>query len=181
MKTRSITPAGLGAPPGPPSAAPAQAKVTWLCRPGMTDNPCTPSLRTTVFKPFDTRIGVVRPRVAARPKVDCFYVYPTVSDQEQTQATKARDPEIRDIALFQAARYSQLCRVFAPLYRQITVRGLQRNDATAAQVRTAQADISEAFRRYLRTDNRGRGFVLLGHSQGSYQLIETIRRQVDRR
>jgi hypothetical protein len=134
-----------------------------------------------VFKPFDKRIGVTHPRVAAHPKVDCFYVYPTVSDQQTAQATKARDPEVRDIALYQAARYSQLCRVYAPLYRQITVPALNRGDATAAQVRSAERDVAEAFRAYLRHDNHGRGFVLIGHSQGTFHLIQVIRREIDRR
>ena len=30
-------------------AGSAQAKTTWLCKPGMKGDPCTPSLRTTVF------------------------------------------------------------------------------------------------------------------------------------
>ena len=175
LATIAVALAGAAAAPA------AQADVTWLCRPGMSDDPCRPSLSTTVFRAFDDRVGVIRPKVARRPKVDCFYVYPTVSDQEGTQAAKTREPAVRDIAFFQASRFSQLCRVFAPVYRQITVRGLQRADATPEQVRTAQADVTEAFRAYLRKDNRGRGFVLLGHSQGTLQLIETIRREVDRK
>ena len=39
--------------------------------------------------------------------VDCFYVYPTVSDQQTRLATKRVDPELRSIALYQAARFSQ--------------------------------------------------------------------------
>jgi hypothetical protein len=40
-----------------------------------------------------------------------LYVYPTVSDQPSRLATKAVDPEIRSIALYQAARLSQACRI----------------------------------------------------------------------
>ena len=53
--------------------------------------------------------------------VDCFYVYPTVSNQQSRLATKRVDPEIRSIALYQAARFSQVCRVFAPMYPQLTL------------------------------------------------------------
>ena len=60
--------------------------------------------------------------------MDCFYVYLTVSDQQTLLATKAKDPEIRSIALYQAARYSQHCRVFAPVYRQVTLAGLLGGD-----------------------------------------------------
>ena len=59
------------------------------------------------------------------PKIDCFYVYPTVSDQKGPNANLHIDPEERSIALYQAARYSQYCRVFAPMYRQITVPALE--------------------------------------------------------
>ena len=162
-------------------AGSASADVVWLCKPGLADDPCRPSLETSRFSSWTGRAEVVRPRRDRTPAVDCFYVYPTVSNQEATQATKAKDPEVRDIALFQAARYSQHCRVFAPVYRQITVRGLQRNDATEEQVRTAQADLVEAWRQYLRRHNRGRGVVLIGHSQGTLQLQELIRREVENR
>ena len=31
------------------TAAPASAKTTWLCKPGQRNDPCTPSLATTIF------------------------------------------------------------------------------------------------------------------------------------
>ena len=65
----------------------------------------------------------------ARPpprRVDCFYVYPTVSGQKTGNANLNIDPEERSIALFQAARFSQACRVFAPMYRQLTLGGSRR-------------------------------------------------------
>ena len=108
------------------AAAPAAAKTVWLCKPGLKDNPCTPSLRTTVlsrrWRRSSRRSNVKRP---SRPKYDCFYVYPTVSNQPGVQATKSIDPELRSIALYQAARYSRECRVYAPVYRQITLAGLR--------------------------------------------------------
>src|SRR5947209_12155225 len=140
-------------------AAPASAKTSWLCLPGAKPDPCSPSLKTTVFSSFSTRTGVVTPK-ANKPKIDCFYIYPTVSNQSTTVATKARDPEIRDIALFQAARYSQVCRVFAPLYRQITVAGLTHPNITAAQVKVGDRDIAAAWSEYLAKYNHGRGVVL---------------------
>ncbi len=45
-------------------------------------------------------------------------VYPTVSDQTTPLATMRIDPEERSIALYQTARYSQYCRVYAPMYRR---------------------------------------------------------------
>jgi Protein of unknown function (DUF3089) len=162
-------------------AASASARVSWLCRWGRADNPCTPSLSTTLFAGFGKRAGVRHPKAEKHPKIDCFYVYPTVSNQNRPVATKARDPEIRDIALYQAARYSQVCRVFAPLYRQVTVPALQRRDFTAKDSAIGAADILEAWEQYLKKYNKGRGVVLLGHSQGTFRLIDLIRRQIDKK
>src|SRR3954454_4156244 len=156
----------------------AGASVKWLCRPGLAKSPCTGSEKTTVFSSFDKRIGVVTPKATKR-SVDCFYVYPTVSKHDSTVATKAADPEIRDIALFQVARYSQVCRVFAPIYRQITVPGLNRRDASAAQNAIGDKDLLEAWKLYLRKYNKGRGVVLIGHSQGSFRLTTLIRKEID--
>src|SRR3954470_23469389 len=160
------------------SSASAGASVKWLCRPGLAKSPCTGSEKTTVLSSFTKRIGVVTPKPTKRT-VDCFYVYPTVSNQDSTVATKAADPEIRDIALFQAARYSQVCRVFAPIYRQITVPALNRGGVTAAQNAIGDKDVLEAWKLYLRKYNKGRGIVLIGHSQGSFRLMTLIRKQVD--
>ncbi|HEX6713117.1 MAG TPA: DUF3089 domain-containing protein [Thermoleophilaceae bacterium] len=154
----------------------ASAKVKWLCAPGVKKNPCTPSMKTTVFSSWNSPTHVVTPAVARRPKVDCFYVYPTVSNQSGDIATKAVDPELRSIALFQAARYSQLCRVFAPVYRQVTVQGLNRGKYSA---QPADGDLLEAWKLFLSKYSKGRGFVLIGHSQGSFRLVTLIRKQID--
>ena len=49
-----------------------------------------------------------------------------MSDQKQPQATQVVDDVLRSIALYQAARYSRDCRVFAPVYRQVTISGAAR-------------------------------------------------------
>jgi hypothetical protein len=40
-------------------------------------------------------------------------------------------------------------------------------------------DVRDAWRYYLEHDNRGRGVVLIGHSQGSFILAELIRQEID--
>jgi hypothetical protein len=92
--------------------AAAQAKVVWLCKPGQRANPCEPSLTTTNLSPNGKRLGVERVQRAKPRRADCFYVYPTVSDQKQPP--EVVDDVLRSVALYQAARYSRDCRVFAP-------------------------------------------------------------------
>ena len=53
--------------------------TVWLCRPGMTANPCDGNLNATVVQPNGgTSVEPFDP--ATSPKIDCFYVYPTLSD-----------------------------------------------------------------------------------------------------
>jgi len=111
----------------------ASARVVWLCKPGQSPDPCKVSLSTTVFSPTQHKLGVVDPIRVKHPAIDCFYVYPTVSDQKTTLANLHIDPEERSIRLYQAARYSQYCRVFAPMYRQVTVTALNAGNKESPQ------------------------------------------------
>ncbi len=104
-------------------AGSAGAHVIWLCKPGQRPDPCTPGLSTTVYSAKLAPLRVVHPKQVRKPAIDCFYVYPTVSDQTTTLSNLQVDPEERSIALYQVARYSQYCRIFAPMYRQVTVPG----------------------------------------------------------
>jgi MFS family permease len=158
----------------------ADAKVVWLCKPGQRTNPCEPRLTTTTFSPTGKRLGVERVQRARRRRADCFYVYPTVSDQQRPQATQVVDDVLRSIALYQAARYSRDCRVFAPVYRQVTIQGLLNPGSVTAEMREqGYDDVVEAWRRYLKRFNHGRGVVLMGHSQGTFVLRRLIREEID--
>jgi hypothetical protein len=161
------------------AAGSAPAATKWLCGPGVTHDPCRPSLSTTFYRGWDARTGSSTPKRDRGRGVACFYVYPTVSNQQTRLATKRVDPELRSIALYQAARFSQLCRVYAPVYRQATVPALQAGTTTRRDYLTAYGDVEKAFDAFLRRIGPHRGFVLLGHSQGSYHLERLIHRRID--
>jgi hypothetical protein len=94
--------------------------TTWLCRPGMADDPCTAGLASTAI----ARNGSTRSEpaaVARNPRVDCFYVYPTISDESAINSDLAIGLRQAEVAIAQASRFSQVCRVYAPVYRQITL------------------------------------------------------------
>jgi Protein of unknown function (DUF3089) len=161
------------------AAGSAPAATKWLCGPGVAHDPCRPGLSTTYYRGWDARTASSTPRRDRDRGVACFYVYPTVSNQQGRLATKRVDPELRSIALYQAARFSQVCRVYAPVYRQATVPALQGGTTTRRDYLTAYGDVEKAFDVFLRRIGRHRGFVLLGHSQGSYHLERLIRRRID--
>ena len=91
-------------------------------------------------------------------------------------------PEELAVIRAQAARFGSECRVFAPLYRQVTLTALRA--AIAGRPMTADRtltynDVVDAWKHYLEHDNQGRGVVLIGHSQGSGVLTQLIRNEID--
>ena len=155
----------------------ADARTVWLCKPGATPDPCFGSLQTTVIDPSG-QSHVEDPGNARRPPIDCFYVYPTVSDDKGTNSDLSIDPEEIAIAQYQASRFSQRCRVFAPMYRQLTLQGIASAPPPSALL-TAYGDVRAAWKEYMRRYNKGRGVVLIGHSQGSGMLEDLVRQKID--
>lgn len=162
--------------------AEAPSDTVWLCLPGEAPNPCRESNETTVTAP-DGSTTVENPPFARKPKVDCFYVYPTVSGQPGTNADKSIDPEQIAIARYQAARFSNSCRVYAPIYRQLTLAAITTSspEGQADAIRLAYSDVRAAWRDYLAHHNHGRPFVLIGHSQGTGMLTGLLRKQIEPR
>jgi hypothetical protein len=163
-----------------PASAGAADKTKWLCKPGLKDNPCVGDLTATVLHADGTSTTETR-KNAKNPAVDCFYVYPTVSDQQTLNANRKIDPEIRAIGDYQAARFSQVCRVWAPVYKQVTLKGITTPSSkkTAAAAVKAYKSARAAWRDYIAHHNHGRGFILIGHSQGTFVLRRLIAEEID--
>jgi Protein of unknown function (DUF3089) len=162
--------------------AAAEARTTWLCKPGAANNPCEASLTATVVSPDGSLGATERTPRARRPPIDCFYVYPTVSEQPTVNANRQRDVHVRAVARAQASRFSSVCRVWVPVYRQLTLGAISNPGSVDAEARRKPyADVRAAWREYLRKHNRGRGVVLLSHSQGTFVLREMIANEIDRR
>ena len=160
------------------TTVPAPPPTVWLCRPGAAHDPCTPDLTVTRTSFGHGTLGVSHASAAAHPAIDCFYVYPTVSDQKTPNADLTVDPQERSIARFQAAMFSRDCAVYAPMYRQLTLSNIG-GAATPAEQALAYGDVLHAWQTYLQHFNHGRGVVLIGHSQGSFLLRRLIATQID--
>src|SRR5262249_18656976 len=153
--------------------------TVWLCKPGIQNNPCEPGFDTTLASPSGQILGTESVQPDRKRKFDCFYVYPTVSDDKSTNSDLSIDPEERSIALYQAARYSLHCRVFAPMYRQGTLQGILGGSIPPDAAQIAYGDVLAAWNTYLQRYNHGRGVVLIGHSQGTFVLRQLIRQEID--
>jgi hypothetical protein len=68
------------------------------------------------------------------------------------------------------------------MYRQITLsalRAMLAGTPMTANPAMAYNDVLDAWNYYLEHDNKGRGVVLIGHSQGSSVLTQLIRKEID--
>jgi hypothetical protein len=188
MLASAVVPAGAQAPA--PAAQPAaEAKPNdygdasnWLCRPGRKGDACDVDLTTTVVAADGT---MTKEAFTPNPKapVDCFYVYPTVSTDTGTNSDMTADPAEKNVVLQQFARFASKCRTFAPMYRQVTLAGLRQLLATGGVPSFDNGvhynDVRDAWRSYLQRDNQGRGFILVGHSQGAFILTELLRQKIE--
>jgi hypothetical protein len=161
------------------ASAASSTNTVWLCRPGTADDPCTASLAATVIQASGAH-SVVNAEPNTASKFDCFYVYPTVSEETSLNADlKVQKTEI-DAAIAQASRFSTVCRVFAPMYRQITLAGLETSPTSKSPATIVAYDsIRAGFEDYLDHFNDGRPIIFLGHSQGSSMLIMLLQHFVD--
>ena len=173
------------APPEQTSATPASGApdysqtANWICRPG-SDTVCTADQDATIV--YADGHKVLQPFVAAsNPAIDCFYVYPTVSEEETPYSDLAASPEIKKVVNSQAGRLASRCRVFSPIYRQATVARLRQRltGSTATESDLPLLDVEAAWDYYLKHDNQGRGVVLIGHSQGTILLQKLLASRID--
>src|SRR6476660_1303944 len=170
------------APPKPNDYADGK---TWLCRPGRQDA-CAIDHTTTVVA-ADGKLSKETWKPDPNAPIDCFYVYPTISTDPTPNSDMTADPAELNVIKQQFARFASACKPYAPLYRQITLGGLRRvlaappgTDAGAILANGVQYDdVKDAWNAYLKNDNKGRGVVLVAHSQGSFILNRLIREEID--
>jgi hypothetical protein len=112
-------------------------------------------------------------RQATAP-VDVFYLHPTTyrdiaywNAPLDDAATNAWTDE--SVVARQAAVFNACCRVFAPRYRQASAAGVYAPPEKRPQeaYRFAWGDAKAAFQYYMKHWNRGRPFIIAGHSQGA--------------
>ena len=164
----------------PPAAPDYANESAWLCLPGRADA-CSQPLPTTALNPNGYgSVGQALPDADA--KIDCFYVYPTVSRDAGLNADMSAGAEENAAAAVQFARFAGTCRPYAPIYRQMSLASIPAflggRDVTANMI-LAYGDVLAAWRHYLEHHNQGRPFVLIGHSQGTLHLSQLLAREIE--
>jgi hypothetical protein len=151
----------------------------WLCLPGR-DDACAGDLSATEIHPDGTRTIERRP-AATDPKVDCFYVYPTVDLDLVAENHETFDDlsAMTAATVAQAARFREVCSLYVPLYRQVTIGSYLHKDSLEPRLAFAFSDVEAAFREYLADRDHGRPLVLLGHSQGGDMVVRLLQRFFD--
>ena len=157
----------------------------WLCKPGLADDKCKVNLDATIIN-GNGSTSVEKFKAAANPAIDCFFVYPTVSlDPGWASDWTADKMEIDDVKL-QFARFGATCRQFAPIYRQTTLTALRvaSGGPQPAGERLPQGvggynDVLDAWNWYMANENKGRGVVLIGHSQGAGVIARLIQNEIE--
>ncbi len=151
----------------------------WVCGAGTPHDYCRDPQTATAVNPdlSQTPVPITN---ATNPPVDCFYIYPTVDITDPAGNVKdfSNLPNILDAVLSQAAPFSEVCSVYAPLYHQATFPSYETGNPDP-YLEVAYLDVAAAFHEYLTAFNKGRDFVLLGHSQGSHMLRRLIQREVE--
>ena len=176
--------------PAPPATEPEHGDTppvdysqatNWICRPGVDDGTCSANLDATKIDTAGARR--LAPHVVAKdPPIDCFYVYPTTSRDTTLYSDLVPDAEERRSVHGQAARLGAKCRLFVPVYHQLTMAALAWSVAhpqPAPDFSIPYRDVLAAWKSYLAHDNHGRGVVLVGHSQGAILLKRLIQEQID--
>ena len=154
----------------------------WLYWPGKPEDVCARDQTATAIY-ADGTLEVVPFEKALNPEVDCFYIYPTTSGDRTPNSDLIPD-ETQEINTVwaQASRYTEVCDVYAPIYRQNTIPSLLGAIEVPEGVNTyeiAYADVLDAFKHYITTANSGRGFILIGHSQGTSMLRRLLVEEID--
>jgi hypothetical protein len=165
------------------ASAPASSGTVWLCRPGITPDPCQSDQNATVVQASGARSLLAGQTYAAASRFDCFYVYGTVSEEDSDNSNLVVQTAESNAAIAQASRFSQVCQVYAPMYRQITWAGLQSlftsPVAAPALSNVAYQSLLAGFEDYLAHYNHGRPLILIGDSQGATMLILLMEHLVD--
>jgi len=156
------------------------ADNVWLCKPGRDDLCANPGTVTVVGADGKSAVQTIKPDADA--PIDCFYIYPTISLDPNGNSSLVPGDGERRATQQQFAPFASVCKPYAPMYRQITLAGLRsvlNKGLLKVDPDLGFEDVRAAWRYYLANYNKGRGVVLVGHSQGTRMLMGLIVQDIE--
>lgn len=117
--------------------------------------------------------------------VDVFYVHPTMYQKgplwnASLDMKKLNKKVDKYPVRLQASVFNKSCRVYAPRYRQAVVKVFgERTEDGKAALNLAYQDVKRAFTYFLEEYNKGRPFIIAGHSQGTHHGRRLLREMID--
>ncbi len=113
----------------------------------------------------------------ASAPADVFFIHPTMylKNDVYNAAYDVAGPYNQPVLLNQVSAFNGCCRLYAPHYRQASLRSLGKSPQA---VDLAYSDVARAFRYYIAHENHGRPFIIASHSQGSMHAVELLQREI---
>lgn len=124
-------------------------------------------------------------KAVRKPQVDVFYIHPTTfrsatgqmnADPADSAANKWVD---ESTVARQASAFTGCCRVFAPRYRAASYNSFADPAKQKAAFALAYSDVERAFDHFLKHRNKGRPFIIAGHSQGAFHAATLVEKRID--
>jgi hypothetical protein len=116
-------------------------------------------------------------------KVDVFYVYPTAYvfgiNWNAKYDSKNLMARVCNLTESQASAFNACAKVYTPFYRQAILKSFLNKKSGPKALNLAYEDVKAAFHHYLKYWNKGRPFIIAGHSQGSNLLTRLIKEEID--
>ena len=155
-------------PPKPDYAAPG----AWAALPDRKDD--------ADVTPPNTRYPEAQKDAAA----DVFLIHPTGYVKLDSWNGPVDDPDaVKAVSLvmkYLASAFNAATCVYAPRYRQATLYAFldYETDSGIQALDLAYSDVERAFEHYVNSYNRGRPFILAGHSQGSNHGLRLLQEKI---
>jgi hypothetical protein len=115
--------------------------------------------------------------------VDVFYVHPTTYLHGNKWNASLDDEAINKVTdqlpvRNQASVFNEMCRVYAPRYRQANIFSYwshaEKKGNAGKAFDLAYSDVKAAFTYYLKNYNHGRPFIIASHSQGTDHAVRLL-------
>lgn len=156
--------------------------AAWFIAPAMAEVPAPDYAQPQYWSVVDSLPQGALATKALRG-VDVFWIHPTTTRSPTDFNHDPLDPAVlkwteESAVQRQGSAFAACCRVFAPRYRAATSKALMDPANRDKAFALAYADVERAFDWYLAHENKGRPFIIAGHSQGGAHTVSLLEKRI---